>query len=408
MTPKSSRGTSRSSRFSRRCLFSTALTTVAAGLGCGFERDTATATARDRSPFSGKKLAYELVRAQGSHRELGRQHGEQAADSIRAHLDHIARGQKLGRAQLHAKALRFLPLFEKYCPHLAEEIRGLAEGAGIEFAEALACNIRGELGKASAAGCTTYVVGKSATAGKEILIGQNSDMSQPNIDMGYVLHLKPNGKPQVLIWTFGGMIGYHGMNSAGVAHFANALGGGPKGRFAMPHYPVKRLMLECSTLDEVRDIFNRVPLASNGNYVVCDRDGGIIDLEANTNGLEIITDRDRGFIAHTNHYLCPRYATPENLRNSLADSFPRLERMDGMLQADFGSVTVDKIKSYLSDHSNGPASICRHPSTKDLAKGFETAGRTVASLIAEPAKNRMHVALGNPCHSDYQIFTMDA
>ena len=50
--------------------------------------------------------------------------------------------------------------------------------------------------------------------------------------LAYVLHLQPRNKPEVLIWTFGGMIGYHGMNSVGIAHFANALGGGPAGKFA--------------------------------------------------------------------------------------------------------------------------------------------------------------------------------
>jgi hypothetical protein len=80
---------------------------------------------------------------------------------------------------------------------------------------------------------------------QEILIGQNSDMTVDIPPLAYVLNLKPAGKPEVMMWTFGGMLGYHGMNGVGVAHFANALGGGPRGRFAMPHYPVKRMMLEC-------------------------------------------------------------------------------------------------------------------------------------------------------------------
>ena len=354
------------------------------------------------------RTKYDLIKAEGTHRELGRQHGEQAAESIRMHLDHIASSQKLSRDALQTKALQFTELFQQYCPHLLDEIEGLAEGAQITVAEALACNLRGELGKAPDEGCTTYVVGKNATADKEVIVGQNSDMSQPNIEMGYMLHLKPNDKPQVLIWTFGGMIGYHGMNSAGVAHFANALGGGPAGQFGLSHYPVKRLMLECSTMGEVLDIFHRVPLASNGNYVVCDGDGVILDIEANSNGPQIVEDSGGGYIAHTNHYLCPLYGTRENYDKSVADSFPRLDQMNKMIEADKGRVSVERIKDYLSDHSNGDSSICRHPRSADLEKGFESAGRTVASMISEPAKNRMHVALGNPCDSEYVTYTMDA
>ena len=380
---------------------------LAGTTACG-EMESTNAVSNKYVSMPASRTEYGLVKAEGTHRELGHQHGEQAVESIRAHLDHIGSSQNLSSDELQAKALKFKPLFDQYCPHLLDEIEGLAEGAGITVAEALACNLRGELGKAPAEGCTTYVIGRSGTAAGEVLVGQNSDMSQPNIEMGYMLHLKPKDKPQVLIWTFGGMIGYHGMNSAGVAHFANALGGGPKGQFGLSHYAVKRMMLECSSVYEVMDIFHRVPLASNGNYVVCDGDGVIIDIEANSTGPQILGDEKRGYIAHTNHYLCPMYATRKNHDASISDSFPRLRKMNEMIETDIGKVDVASVKRYLSDHSNGESSICRHPRTEDLEKGFESAGRTVASMISEPAERRMHVALGNPCNNSYVTYTMDA
>jgi isopenicillin-N N-acyltransferase-like protein len=394
---------------SRRDFLAAAAAAAGSGLlACGESASSEASAKKEFFTAPASRSRYDLVKAEGTHRELGRQHGEQAVESIRAHADYIARTQQLSSDDLTAKALAFKPLFDQYCPHLLDEIEGLAEGAGITVAQALACNLRGELGRAPADGCTAYVIGRSGTAAGDVLIGQNSDMSQPNIEMGYVLHLKPKDKPQVLLWTFGGMIGYHGMNSAGVAHFANALGGGPAGQFGLSHYPVKRMMLECSTVNEVMDIFHRVPLASNGNYVLCDGNGDILDIEANSTGPQMIGDNKRGYIAHTNHYLCPVYATRENYKASLADSFPRLDKMNQMIETDMGRVDVARVKSYLSDHSNGEASICRHPRTEDVEKDFETAGRTVASMIAEPANRRMHVALGNPCQSEYVTYSMDA
>ena len=44
------------------------------------------------------------------------------------HTDYIARTQDISRDELHRRALTFEPLFDKYCPHLLEEIDGLAEG----------------------------------------------------------------------------------------------------------------------------------------------------------------------------------------------------------------------------------------------------------------------------------------
>lgn len=339
---------------------------------------------------NGYPAEYPVYRAQGSHRELGRQHGEQASAKIKAHLDYMMASGKLTRESLNRRALKFEPLFSKYCPHLVDEMRGLGEGAGITFAEALAVNIRGEIANAKEEGCTAYAVKQ-----REIIAGQNSDMSPEIPPLAYVLHLKPVDKPEVLIWTFGGMIGYHGINSAGIGHFANALGGGPASRFAMPHYPVKRMMLECRDKDQVLELLGRVPLASNGNYVLCDAKN-ILDVEATAAGPEVLSDSGRGYIAHTNHFVCSRYAKKENFDKSWKDSFPRLDRMNELLASKRGAAKVEDLKRFLSDHNGTPTSICRH----------DGASCTVASIISEPARRRMHVAVGNPCESRYATYSM--
>src|SRR5450432_1107722 len=43
---------------------------------------------------------YPLIRVAGSHREMGRQHGEQATGKIKAHLDRITSDDRLSRQQL--------------------------------------------------------------------------------------------------------------------------------------------------------------------------------------------------------------------------------------------------------------------------------------------------------------------
>jgi isopenicillin-N N-acyltransferase-like protein len=73
-----------------------------------------------------------------------------------------------------------------------------------------------------------------------------------------------------------------------------------------------------------------------------------------------------------------------------------MERMSGLVRSAYGSLTVDDLKRFLSDHSGHPTSICRHHGES----------RTVASLIAEPAQRRMHVAVGNPCSGRYATYSM--
>src|SRR5688572_20551213 len=88
---------------------------------------------------------YPLVRAEGTHYELGRQHGEQAASRIHAHLAYVGETLRLSREQLRQRAVQLRPLFERFCPHLLDEIDGLAAGARLTPADALAVNIRGAL-----------------------------------------------------------------------------------------------------------------------------------------------------------------------------------------------------------------------------------------------------------------------
>jgi isopenicillin-N N-acyltransferase-like protein len=126
---------------------------------------------------------YPLYRARGTHRELGRQHGEQATHQIKAHIEVMCAQQRLSREQLRQRAARFQPAFDRYCPHLLDEMRGLGEGAGVTFEEAMACNIRGELRYAPEEGCTAYVIGRSGTAGREVIAGQNADMGPEVIQL---------------------------------------------------------------------------------------------------------------------------------------------------------------------------------------------------------------------------------
>jgi isopenicillin-N N-acyltransferase like protein len=347
---------------------------------------------------SGEPLQYPLYRARGAHRELGRQHGEQAAEKIKAFVENLAADGHYSRPQLHERALVFQPYFEKYCPHLLDEIRGLAEGARVPLAEGLAVNIRGPLHLAETAGCTSFVIGRKGTSDRQMLAGKNADMDPTIPPLGYVLHLQPANKPELLMWTFGGMIGYHGMNSVGVAEFDNALlGDGPAGRMGLPTYPMKRLMLECDHVDQIVHLYQTVPMAANCNYVVCDGHGNLADLETTTQGVNVLRDDGHGFLAHANHYLSQEYiGTYAHFPADWKDSFDRQRRMESLIQSHFGSLGCEDMKRYLSDHRGYPTSICRH----------DGSSLTVASMISEPAERRMHVSFENPCDNRFVTYSM--
>jgi isopenicillin-N N-acyltransferase-like protein len=153
-------------------------------------------------------------------------------------------------------------------------------------------------------------------------------------------------------------------------------------------------------------LLRRTPIWANGNYVVCDGTGEILDIEATPEGAELVTDQGAGFLAHSNHFVSEKYATRENHAASAADSFPRLERMQQLIRARFGQIRVDDVKQFLRDRAGYPSSICRFARTTDPAASWVTSGITVASLIAEPLKRRMHVAVGNRAETPFVTYEM--
>jgi len=349
---------------------------------------------------------YPLFRASGTARELGRQHGEQAAEQIRGMIEFLAQSMRLSRESLQTRALKFQQLFQMVCPHLLEEIKGLAEGAKLPLADAIIVQLRGELGQVTDGACTAFAVSGRQTAAGGTLIGQTSDTPPELMEFGYVLHLAPINRPAVLMWTFGGMIGYHGINAHGIAHFANALGGGPAWSFALSHYPLKRMILEQRSLAEVVTLMRRVRVCSNGNYVLCDGHDGILDVELTSAGPEVLSAGGDGCIVHANHYLCSAHACDENFAHSLPDSFRRQQRMTQLIGDRLGSLTVDDMKQLLADHDGHPTSICRHSHSGPEHGMLGPHGQTVAAIVAEPTRGKMHIARGNPCENSFVEYSL--
>ena len=114
-----------------------------------------------------------------------------------------------------------------------------------------------------------------------------------------------------------------------------------------------------------------------------------------------------GAVVHANHFLHERLATDDNHRQSAADSFERQRRLESLIRPGLGQITLDNIQRYLRDQEGAPTAICRIAQTDDISVGWERAGITVASIVAEPAQRRMHVAAGNSDNAPFVTYEMD-
>src|SRR5947207_14724142 len=105
---------------------------------------------------------FPFIVASGSPFEMGRQHGAAARGIINRFLAFNLRGAgvpaRRSRAEVLERVRFFEPLLREHCPALLEEVRGLAEGAGLSYEEALLLQIRGEINAVPEGGRTASAI----------------------------------------------------------------------------------------------------------------------------------------------------------------------------------------------------------------------------------------------------------
>ena len=329
---------------------------------------------------------FPLYEVEGTSYEMGYQHGAQADHLVRRYLLWIEKLTGKSRDVLCRNAMAFLPAIEALSPPLVEEIRGLADGADISLEEAVLCQARAEAARVGEGGCTGFALSGSATADGQPLAGQNQDLEPEYADVAMLLRVRPgDGRPRALMFTFAGQLGYSGMNEHGVAHFANALYGF-EWRPGLPHYPMKRVMLEKRNVQECIDVLKQHRTCSAHNVVMCDGEGNVADVEIRPEGVAEFEDDSSDWRIHTNHYVTGDFAPYED--NTLADSCDRLDRMRLLIRDHWGDVTADTMKGLLKDHEGDPGGICRHGAVNM---------HSISGYIAEPAKRVLHVRRGHGC-----------
>jgi len=337
---------------------------------------------------------FPLIEARGSAYAMGRQHGEQAAALIRRYLLLIERITGKPRDVLCRNAMRFLPRMRALSEAFVAEVRGLAEGAGISFEEAVLCQVRGE---ASAAweGCTAFALRGEATRDGHALVGQNQDLPPEFGDVSILLRILPDdGRPRALLYTFAGQLGYFGMNAHGVANYANSVYD-YAWQPGLAHYPLKRATLEQRTVAECVALFQRHPVCSAANTVLCDGQGEILSLEIRPEGAAPYRGEHPDAIIHTNHYLSAEFRPLET--GSLPDSFPRHARMSALVREHWGRITVETLQAFLADHAGDPAGICRH-GAGDM--------HTTSGHIAEPERGLLHIRRGHGCLGSWETYAV--
>jgi isopenicillin-N N-acyltransferase-like protein len=354
-----------------------------------------------------------VVQASGTRFEIGYQHGCAVDDLVKGTLEWsfgelAVAGMSRDRAL--SGALRLLDIVRAHTPHLAEEVEGIAAGAGISVAEAAVINTRYELLfldnarpylVAPKGECTLFGVEAVRTRDGAPIIGQNVDLGPESRPFWIMLCVRPEGAPRILTATLAGMLAQEGVNSAGLALCGSMV----RSRGWRSGYPsrkfLRRWVLEQPSVEAAIGIIRSAPpRASSHNLMLADSGGAIADIETTIDDVAVLRPV-AGRLTHANHYLSPRTCGENGpMGEYVANSTARCDRMKLLLSLVEGSFTAREAVGLLQDHVGSARAICRH------AERDEYGSETNVAVIAEPAKRCLHVAFGPPCESPFATYQL--
>ncbi|PSR88654.1 acyl-coenzyme A:6-aminopenicillanic acid acyl-transferase-domain-containing protein [Coniella lustricola] len=377
-----------------------------------------------------------VVRCSGSPYEIGLAHGQQAQPLVRGSiafytalfLDRCAMSwaQVRAEADAYTESLSRMPSARRYL----DELRGLADGAGVDFLDILAINIRTEImfglftaAAAAAAdstnptthanvpsdGCTSlaWKIPQQQTS----YLAQNWDWMTEQGENLVICHIHPTSPatssamvdrqlPNIAMVTEAGIIGKIGFNAHGVGCLLNAIRARGVARSQLPVHFALRLVLESTSRDDAVAKLKAAGVAGSAHILVADAQVGSVGLECTPLGIKEVRMDAWGRVLHTNHLVLDHEGVDEP--PWLDDSPRRLQRVselaDGLLPVagDEVHVDMDQLKAVFRDEDDFPCSINRR-------QDGECTTQTLFNIIMRLDKREAVVKVGRPSEEGEEV-----
>jgi len=360
-----------------------------------------------------------VIELSGTPHEMGFAHGAALKGLIAEFIETVTTVHQMNNTYLNVSkdslevfCKKNLGFLEKFSPALVEEMRGIADGAGVTFEEILYLNSFLELEDLRAPGvgakvlpdglwgCTTFNVTRDAGEDGRAYIGQTYDMEKYYEKFLCLLRITPENGPAQLVVSFAGILGLNGLNSAGVGAVINKV----TATDARPGVIYPFIMRKALASERIGDALGAAifsPRASGINYQFAG--SGVAFCAETSAAYYQLLDID-GSIAHTNHFVgrdMRKFETPNWL--SHGGSMVRKQVADNYLKKHRGSLNAEKLIELTKDHTNYPRCICAHGFPGEDAR---TAFHTVFAVIMDPEAGWMELCPGNPCEKGYERFSL--
>lgn len=337
---------------------------------------------------------YDLLELTGTARQRGQAHGESLRQEIQ---------ERIAITLKDAPAPDSAPWWNEIgaaAPAIADEMTGIAEGAGCSVEDVVLLNVfevfsiakQAELG---AGGCTVFGIPR---AGRGPILAQNWD-AKPSAGFALLrphLHKGPDTLATLVLASPGG-VGWIGINEAGVA-LVNADLYTRGLRVGVPSTVMRRLMLAGHNRSEGLSQLKRFGAVGGRTYLLGDLDGAdLVEVHPEESAPVVLPPTEYGWV-HANHSVTTIARFEDESKAPSPSSHYRYPRACDLMK-NKKPTSTEQIKELLVDHGDSPYSICAHETEHQPTI-------TAAAAIFDTEERRASIALGNPCTATFHDYTL--
>lgn len=325
------------------------------------------------------------------------------------------------------EAEKYVARLSLTCPRYLDEIRGIADGAGVGFLDVLALNVRTEImfglfteteaarargaskgvngvnGHDAASsefpsdGCTSLAFTSGGPSPSSFL-AQNWDWLPAQAPNLIVIHISQPEIPAIAMVTEAGIIGKIGLNASGVGCCLNAIRARGLDSTRLPvHFALRAILESRSRTDALSTLRKLGGVAGSAHILVADTTGAVgLEFAGGLERIGEIGPDARGRVVHTNHLVLEHPGVEEP--GWLPDSGERLERIGVLTDGDFlaGDVDVKKVVELFKDEEGFPCSINR-------LQVKEGESQTLFTIVMDLGRREALVKVGRPTEGGEEI-----
>lgn len=328
------------------------------------------------------KLPY--FKVTGTHEEVGQYLGKNFRDKIQLAIK--KRKSCIPHYDSYLSiSQQCLNVTSKYFPHLLAETEAIANAAKVPLIDFFFMNNREAYDEAEAHDQQQSVNSDHCTVvagfdNNNLVVGHNEDWSLDAIDDLCILEATVSNTTFISLHYSTVIPGLSAsMNNHGLVQCINDIY--QINQIGVPKNYVARAILEAKTLDEAEKIIKNTPKASGFNHVLAQAyEIRNIEIAGNIIGLEKTINKP---YIHTNHYLTRELQNLEKFHTKSSEA-----RYTRGLQLLANQMTIDNVRSILSDTENKTFPICRPD-------------ETIGSAIFTPHNKKSFFCYGHPCAGEY-------